>query len=123
MTKVLESYGITPEQFVALAKLSEEEGISQKQLAQKLDKDQNTVKAILDKLVRHGYVERLYNVKDRRAFSLHLTAKARAALPALRELDAECLQIIYGDIDKERLQALAAILREFRDNVSSKVQE
>lgn len=123
MTKVLESYGITPEQFVALAKLSEEEGISQKQLAQKLDKDQNTVKAILDKLVRHGYVERLYNVKDKRAFSLHLTEKARAALPALRELDAECLQIIYGKIDKERLQALAAVLREFRDNVSSKVQE
>ena len=53
--KQINNFNITPEQLVMLKELLKEEGVSQKQLASKLDKDQNTVKAIIDKLEKKSY--------------------------------------------------------------------
>lgn len=123
LNKGLEPYGITPEQFVVIDKLLEEEGSSQKQLAEKLDKDANTVKAMVDKLERNGYVLRRRNIQDKRAFSLYLTAKAKEALPALRVIDNECMQAVYGDIDAENLQQLVMMLQRLRKNINKTLQK
>lgn len=69
----LESYDITLEQWNVLLKLSQENEINQKQLAQKVDKDQPTLARILDILERKNLIERRANESDKRAFKLNIT--------------------------------------------------
>lgn len=69
----LESYDITLEQWNVLLKLSQENEINQKQLAQKVDKDQPTLARILDILERKNLIERRANKSDKRAFKLNIT--------------------------------------------------
>ena len=59
-------FNITPEQFVVLVKLSEENGISQMELANRLDKDKNNVKAMVDNLSKKGYLikKRIKPIKE-----------------------------------------------------------
>lgn len=123
LNKGLSDYGITPEQYVVISKLAEEEGISQKQLAQKLDKDVNTVKAILDKLMQHNYVLRQRNQDDKRAFALYLTESAREKLPCLRKVDEDCMQIVYGSQQEEQLNKLASELRQLRKNINHELKK
>ncbi|EEO36263.1 MULTISPECIES: MarR family winged helix-turn-helix transcriptional regulator [Fusobacterium] len=66
LTKEFKDFDITPEQFVVLVKLSEENGISQMELANRLDKDKNNVKAMVDNLSKKGYLikKRIKPIKE-----------------------------------------------------------
>lgn len=55
LTARFEKYDITPEQWVILRTVFENEGLSQKQLAQLVDKDANNVKVLVDKLVKKPF--------------------------------------------------------------------
>lgn len=87
--KYYEKYDITPEQFVIVEAINKEEGLSQKDVASALDKDQNTVKAITDILVRKGWVIKKVNKNDRRAFSLYLTDFAKNKIADLYAVELE----------------------------------
>ncbi|MBU3842015.1 MAG: MarR family transcriptional regulator [Candidatus Fusobacterium pullicola] len=67
LTNEFKKFDITPEQFIILATLFEQEGISQMDLALKLDKDKNTVKAIIDNLEKKGFLFKGENKIDKRA--------------------------------------------------------
>lgn len=123
MTKKLEVYNITPEQLIVVNKLAEEEGVSQKELAIKLDKDQNTVKAIIDKLVRNGYVLRSINERDRRAFTLFLGERAKKDLAEIRELESKCMQEIYQGIDLDILENISRDLEILRKNINNELKK
>lgn len=56
MGKQINEFDITPEQLIVLKELAKEEGISQKELSFRLDKDQNTVKAMIDKLELKSFI-------------------------------------------------------------------
>ena len=56
--KQIINFDITPEQLIVLKELAKEEGISQKELSIRLDKDQNTVKAMIDKLEVKSFIKR-----------------------------------------------------------------
>lgn len=101
-----------------LKKLSEQEGISQKQLAIKLDKDQNTVKAIIDKLEKNGFVIRLQNPNDKRAFTLFLTEKAKRLLPLFMEIDKECMQKLCENLSLKEISLLSELLAAMRKNLN-----
>ena len=67
LTKEFKKFDITPEQFIVLTTLFEQEGISQMDLALKLDKDKNTVKTIIDNLEKKGFLFKGENKIDKRA--------------------------------------------------------
>ena len=77
MAKALEKYDVTLEQFVVLYNLVNEDGINQKKLSGRVDKDQATLARILDILESRGYVERRTTEKDRRAFLVYITDSGR----------------------------------------------
>lgn len=77
MARALERYDVTLEQFVVLYNLVIEDGINQKKLSGRVDKDQATLARILDILENRGYVERRTTEKDRRAFLVFITEKGR----------------------------------------------
>lgn len=70
--------GLAPAQFMTLLELWEGDGLTQKDLVQRLDVEQATMANTLNRMERDGLIEREENPKDRRARVIRLTDKARA---------------------------------------------
>ncbi len=69
----LAEIGITHGHFVTLIYVSENEGVTQAQLAEIHRKDRNIVGRNIDALEKQNFVIRKRGVKDRRSFTIHLT--------------------------------------------------
>lgn len=72
-----EGAGITADQYVLMALLAEESGISQKELGSRAFSDANTTTNMLKLLERRGLVERKTDTADRRAILVYLTPRGR----------------------------------------------
>lgn len=73
----LKALGLSIPQFDLLSTLTEQEGLSQQELAQRLYVTKGNVSGLLDRMVEAGLVERRAIPGDRRSNALHLTAKGR----------------------------------------------
>lgn len=83
--------GFSPGQFPILLELWAEEGLTQKQLLDRVDVEQATMANTLARMERDGLIERRPHPKDKRAQLVYLTDKARdmkeEALAAASEAD------------------------------------
>lgn len=73
----LKAIGLSIPQFDLLSTLSEQEGLSQQELAARLYVTKGNVSGLLDRMVEAGLVERHASPDDRRSNALHLTARGR----------------------------------------------
>ena len=73
----LAPHGATAEQFVLLALLAEEDGITQRELCGRASSDPNTIRPILMRLEQRGLVKRDQHPTDRRARRVTLTPTGR----------------------------------------------
>jgi DNA-binding MarR family transcriptional regulator len=76
--RCLRAAGITVDQYVFLLLLGQNEGISQKGLAQRASADANTTTSILRRLEKRGLVRRCGDPRDKRIIRVTLTAKGRS---------------------------------------------
>lgn len=79
--------GLLPAQFTALAEIAKSEGLTQKDLVERLDLEQPGVARTLSGLEAMGWIERKSLGKGR-AQGLYLTDRARTALPHASEVAA-----------------------------------
>ncbi|WP_256865476.1 MarR family winged helix-turn-helix transcriptional regulator [Paenibacillus sp. 32352] len=103
-------YNITPEQWTILCRLQGNDGISQKELAARADKDPPTTTRILDVLERKGYVRREMNAEDRRSFCVYSTPLGKELAEKLVPIEIEALQDAAGDIPYAQLELLKQLL-------------
>src|SRR6185503_11755964 len=91
------THGMTRAQWVILARLSRQPGLSQNELASICEVEPITVGRLVDRLEAHGLVERCPDPADRRINRLHLLP---AAQPILEEItsyrDALSEEILDG---------------------------
>lgn len=73
----LRAIGLSIPQFDLLSTLTEREGMTQQELAERLYVTKGNVSGLVDRLVDAGLVERRPLPGDRRSHALHLTAKGR----------------------------------------------
>jgi DNA-binding MarR family transcriptional regulator len=78
MREELMPLGLLPAQFTALAEIAHDEGLTQKQLVERLDLEQPGVARTLTTMEAEGWIER--RTADR-AQGLYLTDRARDVLP------------------------------------------
>jgi DNA-binding MarR family transcriptional regulator len=71
--------GVTANQFVLLALLMEEDGITQQELVLRASSDPSTIRAMLVLLEKKGLIVRNQHTRDGRALCVTLTAKGRRA--------------------------------------------
>ncbi|KOA20020.1 multiple antibiotic resistance protein MarR [Clostridium homopropionicum DSM 5847] len=114
----LELHDITLEQWNVLLKLSQHEKINQKQLADKVDKDQPTLARILDILERKKLVERKPNKEDKRAFTLHITDKGLSLKEKVEPFLESFFEIIILGISNEDLEIYKHVLTKINSNIS-----
>lgn len=86
------SLGFSPGQFPVLLELWQQDGLTQKQLLDKLEVEQATVANTLARMQRDGLIERIPHPDDKRAKIITLTALGRSlearAVEAAAEADA-----------------------------------
>ena len=75
--------GVTADQFVVLAALSEEDALTQSELVSRTSSDPNTVRAMLVLLERRGLIKRRPHPSDGRARSVALTQRGRSVFRRL----------------------------------------
>ncbi|MGL4403009.1 MAG: MarR family winged helix-turn-helix transcriptional regulator [Fusobacteriaceae bacterium] len=112
-------YEITPEQWVILKNLREEDKISQKELSVRVEKDPNTVKAIIDKLEKKSYLIRQENPHDKRAFLLSLTQTGHEICKILQPLDDDMLLNMSKTLSEEEIKAFKLTLSKIAQNLGS----
>ncbi len=69
--------GLAPAQFQCLLELWREDGLTQRDLVQRLDVEQATMANTLKRMERDGLIERRAHEGDGRARTIHLTERAR----------------------------------------------
>lgn len=88
--------GFSAGQFPVLVELWEEDGLTQKQLLERIDVEQATMANTLSRMERDGLIERKPHPKDRRAQLVFLTSKGRdikdGAISAVCDADEALLQ-------------------------------
>lgn len=113
----LDNYDLTLAQYDVLALLSQEQGITQQALAQKLLVTKGNVCGLIDRMSAHGLVERRSDPEDRRPNLLHLTAEgerlAKEAAPAYSEFVREHM----SGLTPQQLAALREILQTLDNSI------
>ncbi len=109
LAKALKPYNVTTEQWALLVRLWQQDGISQKELADKTQKDQPTITRILDKLEQRGLIARQSNPNDRREYLICLRPEGWEIRASLEKAALEVLHdAVRGmtEQDQDRLKKL-----------------
>jgi MarR family transcriptional regulator for hemolysin len=91
-------------------------GLTQRALAENMAIEGPTLVRLLDNLERSGLLERRPSPTDRRANTLHLTAKARPLLKTINRIADEIRAELSDGIDESALAAARAVLEQVADN-------
>ena len=103
--------GVTANQFVLLALLAEEDGITQRDLARRASSDPNTIRAMLVLLEKRGLVARKQSPDDGRALNVTVTGKGRRTYKRLFKESEPLRERIFGLFQKEEVEVLNTFLR------------
>jgi DNA-binding MarR family transcriptional regulator len=90
-------------------------GLSQQELAAKLQLHPSRMVAIVDNLEKRGLVERRANPDDRRLYSLYLTQAGGEALERIGRVAREHQDALLSSLSKEERDTLATLLLRIAD--------
>ena len=110
--------GVTRAQWKVLFRLERQPGLRQIELADMLDIEPITLSRIVDRLEEGGLVERLADPADRRAWRLHVTARAQPLIEKLRGVADEMIAEAFAGIDPKDIAITRAVLTRVRENAA-----
>ena len=101
---------VTPTQFAVLAKLLEEDTISQNQLGRLVGMDAATTKGVVDRLRAKGYVRRVKSTSDMRRLEILLTPEGRAFAEQAVQTAADISAATAQNLSRRELERLLDLL-------------
>jgi DNA-binding MarR family transcriptional regulator len=115
VTRALQSravrLGFSPGQFPVLLELWEEEGLTQRQLLDRVDVEQATMANTLSRMERDGLIERRVHPRDKRAQQIFLTERARAMREEALELAREAEDAVFSGFRRFEKELLKEYIR------------
>ncbi|WP_226372666.1 MarR family winged helix-turn-helix transcriptional regulator [Allosphingosinicella flava] len=112
--------GATRAQWRVLARLWRQDGLRQVDLADALDVEPITLCRMVDRLEEAGLVERRRDEEDRRAWRIHLTAKAEPVVRELQAIGAAFHADALDGISPAEQDAVANVLARIRANLKER---
>lgn len=86
------------------------------EIAEKIDRDKSTVTALVNKLVRLGYVKKERGTEDTRVIYVTLTNKGYELEPIFEAISSEVLDTFYLGIPENEKEELIRILNKIYNN-------
>lgn len=105
-SKLASEYGLTTSQFAVLEALYSKGDMSVGMVRKHILSSMGTIPLIVDNLVKHDYVERLSDPKDRRVSILHLTPKGYDLIKELAPKNEDNIidhMKVLSEAEKEQL--------------------
>ena len=87
------------------------------EIAAKIGRDKSTVTALVDKLVRLGYVTKERDTMDTRIVYVTLTGKGDELKPVFEEISGDILEVFYTGISESEKEELFQILNKIYRNL------
>lgn len=119
----LKELEITPEQWSVLYRISEKDGINQKDIANRSGKDQPTTTRILDALYKKGFIEKKMCKTDRRSFLIFLTENGQEVAKKAAPIEIETLKKVTQGINPEQLVLFKEMLRQMNENIENTLRK
>jgi DNA-binding MarR family transcriptional regulator len=116
-------FDVTVDQWLVLKNLSENELLSQTELANLVFKDHPTLTRIIDLLCKKGYVERVPHPQDRRSFQLHLTETGLAKVSELKPKILEIREKAWENLTTKDFEEFKRILDTIYQNLDEQSLE
>jgi DNA-binding MarR family transcriptional regulator len=116
-------YDITTEQWTVLNRLAEGDGISQKELSLRSEKDPTNVTRILDQLERKGLIKRKMKEDDRRAFLAFITEEGIRLNQALVPIEQAFVESLLSDLSQDQIVQLQKMLIQITNKANLHILE
>jgi len=108
---------MTSAHWVLLLRLEQNSGLSQKEVADLLEVEPNSVARLVDRLEAGGLIERRPDASDRRIWRLHLLPAAVAALDKIGVQRTELAELIGGNVAKPLRDTMLQGLMQLKSNL------
>ncbi|NQX47675.1 MarR family transcriptional regulator [Paenibacillus tritici] len=115
--KVVNPFDITVDQWEILIVLWEKEGITQKELAERLYKDQTNVARMLFKLEKKEFIYRVVHEADRRSLRVYLTPKGREIKEEILAPSMDAYNKTIQGLSQEEVDTFRRVLTVIYNNV------
>jgi DNA-binding MarR family transcriptional regulator len=113
----LQDYGMTTGQYYFMRALWIEEGLSQRELSQRVGTTEPTTASALRLLERKGLVRRVRNRKDRRTINIFPTPKGRNLKNELLTMAIRINDIATDGLTPEDIEAIKRLMRAMKANL------
>ena len=113
----LREIGVSIPQCDVLTTLTEQEGVSQQELAKRLYVTKGNISGLIDRLMEAGLVERRSTANDRRQHAIYLTGAGRRMAEKAIDVQRRWIAATLGRMSEPDLEALEAKLVALRDIV------
>lgn len=118
LSRRLARLGLGSGRFAYLFILYHEDRLTQRDIAARTASDKASVARIVARLEKSGYVRRVPDHADRRAWRVCLTVKARRLRPRLEREAREVVELLMRGMSNVERSLAAALLKRMAANVS-----
>jgi len=115
-SKSFSKFGIGSGQYVFLIHLYSNDGINQECISSNLNIDKGTTARALKRLEELGYIMRVVDEEDKRAYRVFLTDKAKYIEKEFFEILAEANRVLTKDFTEEEKALAISLLKRMVNN-------
>jgi len=112
-------YGVVPGQFAQLLALYERDGLTQRELCDRVRIEQATMAKTLQRMERDGLVQCLPDSQDRRRIRVHLTERAKSLRPHLMAAGRAVNDVATSGLSERDVAAFRRITRRLIENLEA----
>ena len=115
--------GLTPAHWKVILALNVSDGLTQKELADKIYVDASTLVPVIDKMEQNGLVERRADPKDRRINRIFLTPKSESTVDSIILIVLQLRKMIYNGISEDEINSARKILETVIKNSDTVISQ
>ena len=123
LRELLEGLGLYKGQPPVLKALWEQDGMTQSDLADALDRSPSTITKMVQRMERSGFLERRPDPDDERVSRVHLTAMGRRVQSDVEAVFQRFAEEIFAGFTEEELASLYAMLQRLHRNIEEGKKE
>ncbi|WP_430866080.1 MarR family winged helix-turn-helix transcriptional regulator [Clostridium butyricum] len=101
LDRKLKKYNLSSGAYPYLIVLAKNEGISQIQISREIGNDRAMSARTINKLIESGFIYKVQDEKDSRAYKLYLTSKAKEVLPLIHIEIQKTIHCITEDLTED----------------------
>jgi MarR family transcriptional regulator, transcriptional regulator for hemolysin len=113
----VKDFGLTRAQWLTVGVIRRNPGISQADLADRLDIQPITAARTIDRLEKAGWIERRLDAGDRRIKRLYLTGRVQEVVGQMRAVGLELRTQAVDGLSGKDHEMLVRLLRKMKDNL------